>query len=266
MNYHQSVYIHPEAKIGENVKIHPFTYIDGDVEIGDECEIGPNASILNGARIGNNCKIYPGAVISAEPQDLKYSGEKTTAEIGSYTTIRECVTINKGTSFSSKTVVGSNCLIMAYCHIAHDCVIGNHVIMCNCANLAGHVVIEDYVTIEGIVAIQQFVHIGMYSFVAGGSLVRKNVPPYVKVAKEPLMFIGVNKIGLQRRGFDQENINRIEQIYKLLFVKGLNVTNATKAIIEEVEDSVEKEYILNFIKTSNKGIIKGRAKNGNTTK
>lgn len=266
MNYHQSVFIHPEAKIGDNVTIHPFTYIAADVEIGDSCEIGPNTSILDGARIGTHCRIYPGAVIAAEPQDLKYSGEKTTAEIGNYTTIRECVTINKGTSFSNKTIIGSNCLIMAYCHIAHDCVIGDHVIMCNCANLAGHVVIEDFVTIEGVVAIQQFVHIGIYSFIAGGSLVRKNVPPYIKVAKEPLTFIGVNKIGLQRRGFDKETLNRIEQIYKILFVKGLNVSNATQTIIDEVEDSHEKEYILNFIKTSNKGIVKGRNKNGNSTK
>ncbi len=266
MNYHQSVFIHPEAKIGSNVRILPFTYIAGDVEIGDNCEIGPNVSILDGARIGAHCRIFPGAVIAAEPQDLKYSGEKTTAVVGDYTTIRECVTINKGTSFSNKTIVGSNCLIMAYSHIAHDCVIGDHVIMCNCANLAGHVVIEDYVTIEGVVAIQQFVHIGMYAFVAGGSLVRKNVPPYIKVAKEPLMFMGVNKIGMQRRGFDKETINKIEQIYKLLFVKGMNVTNAVKSIQESISDSTEKEYILNFIKTSNKGIIKGRNKNGNSVK
>lgn len=264
MNYHQSVYIHPEAKVGENVRIKPFTYIAKDVEIGDNCEIGPNVSILDGARIGSHCKIFPGAVISAEPQDLKYSGEKTIVEIGDYTTIRECVTINRGTSFSNKTVIGSNCLIMAYCHVAHDCVIGDHVIMCNCANLAGHVVIEDYVTIEGVVAIQQFVHIGSYAFIAGGSLVRKNVPPYIKVAKEPLAFIGVNKIGLQRRGFDKETLGRIEQIYKLLFMKGLNVSNAIKEIAQNVENSHEKEYILNFIKTSNKGIVKGRNKNGNS--
>jgi len=265
MNYHQSVYIHPEAKIGSNVTIHPFTYIAKDVVIGDNCELGPNASILDGARIGKNCKIFPGAVIAAAPQDLKYNGEQTTVEIGDFTTIREFVTLNRGTNFSQKTVVGSNCLIMAYSHIAHDCVIGDHVVMCNCANLAGHVVIEDYVTIEGIVAIQQFVRIGSHSFVAGGSMVRKNVPPYIKVAREPLSFIGVNKIGLQRRGFSLETIRQIEDIYKTLFVKGLNVSNAIKQIQTDVEDCQVKEYILNFIKTSNKGIVKGYTKNGNST-
>src|SRR5690554_270385 len=188
----EKAFIHPNAKIGKGVQIDPFAYIAEDVVIGDGCWIGPNATIMDGARIGKNCKIFPGAVISAIPQDLKYKGEKTTAEIGDNTTIRECVTINRGTADRNKTVVGSNCLLMAYVHIAHDVIVGNHVILANTVNIAGHVTIEDYVTLEGVVAVQQFVRIGMHSFIAGGSLVRKNVPPYVKAAREPLSFVGVN--------------------------------------------------------------------------
>jgi len=256
-NESNTIYIHPEAKIGKNVIIRPFCYIDKDVVIGNNCEIGPQATILSGARIGNHCKIFPGAVISAVPQDLKFSGEYTTVEIGDYTTIREYVTINRGTKFNNKTVVGSNCLIMAYCHIAHDCIVGNHCIMANCVNLAGHVIIEDNVTLEGLVAVQQFVRIGTQSFITGGSLVRKNVPPYVKAAREPLSYVGINTIGLQRKGFDIETIQHIEDIYRWLFVKGYNTSNALKLIEDHIPDTKYKEYIVNFVRTSNKGIMRG---------
>lgn len=250
-------YIHPEAQLGENVEVLPFTTIAADVTIGDNCVIGPNATILDGSRIGSNCSIHTGAVISGEPQDLKFGGEKTTVEIGDDTTVREFVTINRGTKFNNKTVVGRNCLIMAYSHIAHDCVIGDHVVLCNNASLAGHVVVEDYVTVEGLVAMQQFIHIGKHAFIAGGSLVRKNVPPFIKVAREPLSFVGVNTIGLQRRGFDQSVIREIEAIYKQLFVRGLNVSNAIETIIDELPDTEERAYILNFIRTSTRGIVRG---------
>jgi len=250
-------YVHPEAKIGKNVTIGPFSYIDKDVVIGDNTEIGPNATVLNGARIGSHCHIFPGAVIAAIPQDLKFGGEYTTVEIGNYTTIREHATINRGTKFNNKTAVGSNCLIMAYCHVAHDCMVGDHCILANCVNLAGHVIVEDYTVLEGLVAVQQFVHIGAHAFITGGSLVRKNVPPYVKAGREPLSYVGVNSIGLKRRGYDIEDIQMIEDIYRWLFVKGYNISNGLKKINDNIPESKYKEQILQFVKTSNKGIMRG---------
>lgn len=252
-----NAFIHPEAKIGQGVTIDPFSYVAGDVEIGDGTWIGPNVTIMDGARIGKNCRIFPGAVISAIPQDLKFDGEKTTAEIGDNTTIRECVTINRGTKDRFKTVVGSNCLLMAYVHIAHDAHVGNHVILANTANIAGHVTIQDHAILEGVVAVQQFVTIGAHAFVAGGSLVRKDVPPFVKAAREPLTFAGVNAIGLRRRGFESNAIAQIEDIYRKIFVMGTNVTKSINEIDEEFDASNEKSIILDFIKNSDKGIIRG---------
>lgn len=257
MDKHPLTNIHPEAKIGENVTIESFTTIHKDVEIGDGTWIGPNVTIFEGAKIGKNCKIFPGAVISAIPQDLKFNGEVTTVEIGDNTIIRECVTINKGTNDKLKTTIGNNCLLMAYVHVAHDCSIGNNCILANCVNLAGHVEIEDYVIIEGVVGVQQFVKIGRHSFIAAGSNVRKNVPPYVKAAREPLSYAGVNSIGLRRRGIPTESILQIEDIYRSIYVKGLNVSNAVRVIEQEAPQSEEKEIILNFIEESTKGIIRG---------
>ena len=250
-------YIHPEAKIARNVTIEPFSAIYNNVEIGEGTWIGPNVTIMEGARIGKNCKIFPGAVISAVPQDLKFLGEITTAEIGDNTTIRECVTINRGTKDKAKTQIGKNCLIMAYVHIAHDCILGNNVIIANSVNLAGHVEIEDYVILEGLVAIQQFVKIGAHSFITGGSLVRKNVPPYVKAAREPLSYVGINSVGLRRRGFSNENILRIEDIYRTIYVKGHNVTNAVNIVELEAPKSKEKDQIIKFIRESTEGIMRG---------
>jgi UDP-N-acetylglucosamine acyltransferase len=252
-----NAYIHPNARIGKNVTIEPFSYIGGDVEIGDGTWIGPNATIMDGARIGKDCRIFPGAVISAIPQDLKFQGEVTTVEIGNNTTIRECVTINRGTSDRNKTVVGDNCLLMAYVHIAHDVIVGNNVILANTANIAGHVTIEDYVILEGVVAVQQFVTIGQHAFIAGGSLVRKNVPPYIKAAREPLSFAGVNAIGLRRRGFDPTVISQIEDIYRHIFVHGTNVSKSIEEIKASIAESDEKVRILEFIEASDKGIIRG---------
>lgn len=250
-------FIHPNAKIGKNVTINPFSYIDDNVEIGDNTIIGPNVSIFNGARIGHDCKIFPGAVISAIPQDLKYNGEDTTVEIGNHTIIRECVTINKGTSYANKTIIGSHCLLMAYVHVAHDCCLGDHIILANNVNLAGHVIVDDWAILEGLVAVQQFTRIGMHSFIAGGSLVRKNVPPYVKAAREPLSYVGVNNVGLKRRGFSSETINRIQDLYRVLFVKGYNNSNALEIIKNEFPNSPEKEAIIHFVEDSPNGIIKG---------
>ncbi|KAA3651880.1 MAG: acyl-ACP--UDP-N-acetylglucosamine O-acyltransferase [Bacteroidetes bacterium] len=253
----EQAFIHPNAKIGKNVIIEPFAYIAGDVEIGDGTWVGPNATIMDGARIGKNCKIFPGAVISAIPQDLKFQGEITTAEVGDNTTIRECVTINRGTSDRHKTIVGSNCLLMAYVHVAHDTFIGNNVILANSANIAGHVTIEDYVILEGVVAIQQFVKIGAHAFIAGGSLVRKNVPPFVKAAREPLSYAGINAIGLRRRGFETAVISQIEDIYRHIFVHGTNVSKSIEEIKASIADSEVKTQILSFIESSEKGIIRG---------
>ena len=250
-------YIHPDAKIGKNVKIEPFSTIYGNVEIGDDTWIGPNVTIFDGARIGKNCKIFPGAVISAIPQDLKYSGEETFAEIGDNTTIRECVTVNRGTKDRFKTAIGSNCLVMAYAHVAHDCLLGNNIILANCVNLAGHVTVEDYAILEGLVAVQQFVRIGAHSFITGGSLVRKNVPPFVKAAREPLSYVGINSVGLRRRGFSNESIHEIEDIYRTIYVKGYNVTNALSIVEQEAPNSKEKEQIVSFIRQSTDGIMRG---------
>jgi len=250
-------YIHPDAKIGKNVTIEPFASIYGDVEIGEGTWIGPNVVIMDGARIGKNCRIFPGAVISAVSQDLKYKGEYTTTHIGDNTTIRECVTIHKGTTDRNKTVVGNNCLLMAYVHVAHDCLIGNNVIIANSTQLAGHITIDDWVIIEGMVGTQQFVHIGEHAFIAGGSLVRKNVPPYVKAAREPLSYVGVNSVGLRRRGFTDQQIMNVEDIYRVVYVQNSNITTALKVADIELPLSEEKDTILDFIKGSTKGIMRG---------
>jgi UDP-N-acetylglucosamine acyltransferase len=257
MNYINNSCIHPEAKIGENVTIGPFCYIDRDVVIGDGTWLGPNVTIFEGARIGKNVKIFPGAVIAGIPQDLKFEGEKTTAEIGDNTTIREYVTVNRGTSYADKTIVGKNCLLMAYVHIAHDCILGDHVILANNVNLAGHVQIDDWAILEGLVAVQQFVRIGAHAFIAGGSLVRKNVPPYVKAAREPLSYAGVNSIGLRRRNFSTEQINSIQDIYRILSVKGYNLSHAIEKIKAELVPSPERSYILDFVQNANPGVMKG---------
>ncbi len=253
---HPMSVVHPQAKIGQNVEIGPFTTIEADVVIGDNTWIGPNVTIMNGARIGSHCKVFPGAVISAIPQDLKFVGEQTTAEVGDHTTIRECVTINRGTSDRMTTKVGSHCLLMAYVHIAHDAFVGNHCIIANSGNIAGHVDIEDWVIIEGVVAVQQFVRIGKHAFIAGGSLVRKNVPPYIKVAREPLSFIGVNAIGLRRRNFSEESVQAIEDIYRKLYVHAPTVGKGVE-MVGELPEGEYKDEILAFIQASDKGIVKG---------
>jgi UDP-N-acetylglucosamine acyltransferase len=249
--------IHPDAKIADNVTIDAFVSINGDVEIGEGTWIGPNVTIFDGARIGKNCKIFPGAVISAVPQDLKYKGEQTIVSIGDNTTVREFVTINKGTVAAGKTVIGESCLLMAYVHIAHDCIIGNHCILANGVTLAGHIAIDDYAIIGGLSAVHQFVHIGGHVMISGGSLIRKDVPPYTKAAREPLSYVGINSVGLRRRGFDNQKINEIQEIYRILFTKGLTTRKALEAIDASVESSVEKEEIVTFIKNSSRGIMKG---------
>ncbi len=249
--------IHPDAKIGKGTVVEPFATIQGDVIIGDNCWIGPNAVIMDGSRIGNNCEIFPNAVIGAVSQDLKYNGEYTTVEIGNNTTIREGASIHRGTADRMKTAVGDNCLLMGYVHIAHDCIIGDNVVIANFTGLAGHCTVEDWCIIEGQVGIQQFVTIGTHSFIAGRCGVRKNVPPYVKAAREPLSYVGVNTIGLRRRGFTDEQIMNIEDIYRVIYVQNSNMSAALKIADLELPASLEKDYILNFIKASTKGIMRG---------
>jgi len=254
---HQLVFIHQDASLADSVQVEPFTTIYEDVEIGEGSWIGSNVTIFPGTRIGKNCKIFPGAVIGAIPQDLKFEGEYTKVIIGDNTTIRECVTIHRATKARKITSVGKNCLIMAYVHIGHDSYIGNNVIIANSCSIAGHVTVGNFVVLEGLVAVQQFVNIGDHAFVAGASLVRKNVPPYVKAAREPLSYIGVNTIGLKRHEFLNESIRHIEDIYRVLFIHNKNVTIGVEQIISEIDNSEYKKSILDFIKKSDKGIIKG---------
>jgi UDP-N-acetylglucosamine acyltransferase len=250
-------YIHPGAKIAKNVVIEPFTTISNNVIIGDGTWIGSNVTIMEGARIGKNCNIFPGAVISAVPQDLKYKDEDTTAEIGNNVTIRECVTINRGTTDRMKTVIGDNCLIMAYCHIAHDCIVGDNCIFSNNSTLAGHINIGNNVVLAGMTAVHQFCSIGNHAFVTGGTLVRKDVPPFVKAGREPISYVGINSVGLRRRGFTTEKIREIQDIFRILYQKNYNNTHACQIIEAEMEATTERDEILQFIKNSHRGIMKG---------
>lgn len=250
-------YVHPGAKIAKNVVIEPFTTIHNNVTIGQGTWIGSNVTIMEGARIGKNCNIFPGAVISAMPQDLKYQGEETTVHIGNNTTIRECATINKGTADRMKTVIGNNCLIMAYCHVAHDCFVGDGSIFSNNSTLAGHVTIGKNVVLAGMVAVHQFVSIGNHAFVTGGSLVRKDVPPFVKAAREPLSYVGINSIGLRRRGFEADKIREVQNIYRILYQRNYNNSQAASIIEAEMEATPERDEILQFIRDSQRGIMKG---------
>ena len=250
-------HIHPNAKLAPGVVVEPFATIGDDVIIGEGTNIGPHATILPGTRIGKNCKIFPGAVIGGEPQDLKFKGEYSIVEIGNNTTIRECVTINRGTSAKGKTIIGSNCLIMAYVHVAHDCVVGDNVILVNSTSLAGEVVVDDYAIIGGHTGIHQFCHIGKHVMLSGGSLVRKDVPPYIKAGREPLSYAGVNSIGLRRREFTNEMITQIQDIYRIIYQKGYNNSQALEVVETEMPASRERDEILLFIRDSKRGIIKG---------
>lgn len=250
-------YVHPGAEIADNVVVEPFVTIHKNVKIGKGTWIGSNVTIMEGAEIGENCRIFPGAVISAIPQDLKFDGEPSKVIIGNNTTIRECVTINRGTSATGKTVVGNNCLIMAYSHIAHDCVVGDHAILANSAQVAGHVIIGDYAILGGLSAVHQFVKIGPHTMISGGSLVRKDVPPYTKAAREPLSYEGVNSIGLRRRGFATEKIAEIQEIYRTLFVRGYNNSEAIRRIETQMPATKERDEIIQFIRESDRGVMKG---------
>jgi UDP-N-acetylglucosamine acyltransferase len=250
-------YVNPGADIADNVVIEPFVTIHKNVQIGEGTWIGSNVTIMEGAVIGKNCRIFPGAVISAVPQDLKFDGEMTSVEIGDNVTIRECVTINRGTKATGTTKVGNNCLIMAYSHIAHDCDLGNNVILANAVQLAGHVEVGNFAILGGLSAVHQFVKIGEHVMISGGSLVRKDVPHFTKAAREPLSYEGVNSIGLRRRGFESEKIAEIQEIYRILYLRGLNNAKALSKIETEMPATKERDEIISFIKDSDRGIMKG---------
>jgi UDP-N-acetylglucosamine acyltransferase len=249
--------IHPNAKIGANTTIGPFTVIEGDVVIGENCWIGSNVNIMDGARIGNNCKIFPGAVVSAVPQDLKYGGEPTLTIIGNNVIVRECCTLNRGTVALGYTKIGDNCLLMAYVHVAHDCIIEERCVLANNVTLAGHIEIGKNATLGGMVAVHQFVRIGEHSIIGGGSLVRKDVPPYVTAAREPLSYAGINSIGLRRRGFTKDEMHHIESIYRILFVRGLSTRRALLEIQDDIPASKYKTQIVEFVNGATRGMMKG---------
>jgi UDP-N-acetylglucosamine acyltransferase len=253
----QFVSIDPKAKIGKNVQIGSFVTISENVEIGDGSIIMPHATILPGARIGKNCKIFPNAVIAGIPQDLKFVGEETTAEIGDDTTIRECATVNRGTASKGKTVIGSNCLIMAYSHIAHDCNLGNNIIIGNASQIAGEVIMDDFAILSGGSLVHQFTRIGAHVMIQGGSRLGKDIPPYIVAGREPICYAGINIVGLKRRGFTIEQIDEIQNIYRVLYMSGLNTTQALDKIDSEFKDSEWKKNILDFVKNSTRGIVKG---------
>ncbi len=250
-------YIHPSAIIDDSVVIDPFVTIDKDVIIGAGTRIYSNVTILPGTRIGENCQIFPGAVIGAIPQDLKFKGEYTTVEIGNNNVIRECVTIHRGTASKGRTVIGDNNLIMAYCHVAHDCVLGNNIIMSNATQLAGEVYIEDYAVIGGGSLVHQFVHLGKHIMIQGGTRIGKDIPPFVTVGREPACYAGINSIGMRRRGYTNEQINNVQDIFRIIYNSGLNVTEAVDKIMNDCPATAERDEIIIFIRNSGRGIIRG---------
>jgi UDP-N-acetylglucosamine acyltransferase len=251
-------FIHPEAKIGKDVIIEPFAFIAANVNIGEGTWVGPNSTILDGAIIGKNCKIFPSAVVSGIPQDLKFRGEESTAELGDNTTVRECATVNRGTAAVGRTVIGKNCLLMAYSHVGHDCAIGNNVIIGNSTALAGEVDIDDWAILSAGTMVHQFAHIGGHVMIGGGAKVRIDVPPYIKADRDPLSFLGLNSVGLTRRGFEKERIDEIHEIYRAIYQRGMNFSQALEYVEREFKASYDRDYILNFIKKSERGIIKAR--------
>lgn len=251
-------YVHPNAKLGEGVRVEAFAYIAEDVEIGDGTYIGPHAIIYDGARIGKHCRIFPGAVISSIPQDLKFNGEYTLTIIGDNTMIREYATVNRGTVYNGETRIGNNVLLMAYVHVAHDCILHDNVILANAVNLAGHIVVEEFAIIGGMSAVHQFCRIGKHAMIAGVSKVRKDVPPYILAGYDPLSYAGINVVGLRRRGFSQEDIEEIHQLYRLLYYSGLPRKEAIKKMNEEFPNSTFRKEIIRFLEASERGIINRR--------
>ncbi|UCD16472.1 MAG: acyl-ACP--UDP-N-acetylglucosamine O-acyltransferase [Candidatus Zixiibacteriota bacterium] len=253
---HPTAIVDPSAQIGSEVTVGPHTIIEGDTIIGDNATIGANCLVAANTELKSTVRLFHGAVVGTIPQDLKFSGEKTRLVIGENTTIREYAMLNRGTSERGETTIGRNCLLMAYSHVAHDCDVGNHVIMANAVNLAGHVSIGDYAIIGGVVPVHQFVKIGAHSMIGGGFRVQQDICPYALVGGYPLRVAGLNAIGLKRRGFRSETLQILEQTFKILFFSNLNTSQAVEKIKQEVEPIKEVTTILDFIKNSNRGMIK----------
>jgi UDP-N-acetylglucosamine acyltransferase len=251
-------FIHPDAKTGKNVIVDPFAYIAGNVVVGEGTWVGPNATIMDGARIGKQCRIFPSAVVSGIPQDLKFRGEETTLEIGDNTTVRECVTVNRGTAAVGRTIIGTGCLLMAYSHIGHDCSIGNNCIIGNSTGLAGEVKVDDWAILSGGTLVHQFTHIGAHVMIGGGAKVRTDVPPFIKADRDPLSYLGINSVGLTRRGFEKERIDEIHNIYRVIYQYGLNISQALDQVERDFKPSPDRDYILEFIRKSERGIIRSR--------
>lgn len=252
-----NAFVHPNAKIGNNVKIEPFAYIDENTEIGDGTYIMSNANIRYGARIGHNCTVFPGAVVSGVPQDLKFVGEDSLTIIGNNTVIRECVTVSRGTKAKGYTKVGDNCLLMAYSHVAHDCIIQNHVIVGNATQLAGEVEVFDHAILSGGVLVHQFTRIGEHVMIQGGTRLGKDIPPFIIAGREPVSYAGINLVGLRRRGFTNEQINQIQEIYRIIYQSGYNFSDAIVKIEAEFDVTPERDLILDFMKNSPRGIVRG---------
>lgn len=254
---HPLACVDPKAVIDPTAEVGPFAYIEANVEVGARTKIMANATVLSGARIGADCTVFPSAVVGAIPQDLKFRGEDTLAIIGDHTVIRECATVHRGTASKGQTVVGSHCLIMAYSHVAHDCLLHDHIILSNATQLAGEVVVDDYAILGGGSLVHQFTHVGTHSMTQGGTKVNKDIPPYVIAAREPVSFCGINSVGLSRRGFTREQVAAIQDTYRLIYMSGLNVSQALQQISETLPQSPERDEIANFITTSPRGVIRG---------
>ena len=250
-------YVHPGSKIGDNVIVEPFAYIDDNTEIGEGTRVMAQATVLSGARIGKNCVIFPNATVGAVPQDLKFQGEDTLAIVGDNTTIRECATVNRGTASRGYTKVGNNCLLMAYSHVAHDCVLNDCVILGNATQLAGEVEIDDFAIISGGALVHQFTKIGKHTMIQGGSKVAKDIPHYITAGREPIVYAGINIIGLRRRNFSSEQINSIQEVYRNLYQSGYNTTQALERIENELPVTPERDAIIDFVRTSSRGIVRG---------
>ncbi len=253
-------FIHSDASLGKNVAVEPFAYIAGNVEIGDDSWIGPNTTILDGTRMGSNCSVFPGAVISGIPQDMKFAGEETITQIGNNCTFREGATINRGTKSLGKTIMGNNCLMMANSHVAHDCILGDNIILVNNVMLGGEVQLDNYVIMGGGSAAHQFTRVGAHAMISGGAMFKKDIPPYAIINNEPVGFAGLNKIGLRRRGFTQQQIDEIEEIYKVIYFSGRNISQAMQYLKESFKPTDELNYIVDFVANSKRGILKSSIK------
>ena len=255
-NIHQTAIVSPKATLGENISVGPFSIIEDDVVIGNDCIIGSSVAIYDGARIGNNVKIYQGASVANHPQDLKFANEPSLFEIGDNTTIREFATLHRGTVESGISKIGKNCLLMTYAHVAHDCIVGDNCILANVVQIGGHVHVDDWVIIGGGTLVHQFTKIGKHSMIGGGYRAIADVPPYVLAAGEPLNYNGLNTVGLRRRGFSNDQIFKLKEIYSYIFSKDLNLTQAKEKIIEKFNDDELAQTVLDFLKSSTRGLIK----------